>query len=83
MEVAGRDSERELEGIFERNMATRVSKQPKTSALCKNNLSNYEERLLAFLSRMLYCGRTPPTSLSSDIHLLYIFRCRHTLLLIM
>lgn len=52
MEVAWRDSERELERIFERNMATHVSK---TSALCKNNLSNYEERLLAFLSGMLYC----------------------------
>lgn len=46
-------------------MATRVSKQPKTSALCKNNLSNYEERLLAFLSRMLYCGMTTLTALSS------------------
>lgn len=57
MEVAWGDSEEELERIFERNMATHVSKQPETSALCKNNLSNYEERLLAFLSGMLYCGR--------------------------
>lgn len=39
---------RDLEIIFERNMATHVSKQHKTSALCKNNLSNYEERLLGY-----------------------------------
>lgn len=49
------DSEKELERIFERNMVTRVGKQPKTSALCKNKLSNHEERQLAFLSGMLYC----------------------------
>lgn len=46
MEVACGDSGRELERILERNIATRVSKQLKTSAICKNNLSNYEERLL-------------------------------------
>lgn len=44
---------------FERNMATHVSKQSETSALCKNNLSTYEERLLAFLSGMLFCRQTP------------------------
>lgn len=40
--------QRELERKFERNMATHVSKQPQTSALCKNNLSNYEKHLPAF-----------------------------------
>lgn len=34
MEVACRDSERELERIFERNMATRVSKQPARRQHC-------------------------------------------------
>lgn len=46
-EVACGDSGRKLESMFERNMATRVSERPETSAICKNNLSNYEERLLA------------------------------------
>lgn len=82
MEVAWRDSERELERIFERNMATHVSKQPKTSALCKNNLSNYEERLLAFLFGMLYCRRTsrqiphlPPHIYISCIYLDAVIYC--------
>lgn len=62
-ERAGREREgdgdgRELDRIFERNMATHVSTQRQTSARCKNNLSNYEERRRAFLSGMFYC--TPP-----------------------
>ncbi len=80
MEVEWRDSERELERIFERNMATHVSKQPKTSALCKNNLSNYEERPL--LSGMLYCRRTsrqipplPPHTYISCIYLDAVIYC--------
>lgn len=77
MEVAWRDSERELERIFERNMATHVSK---TSALCKNNLSNYEERLLAFLSGMLYCTprlipHLPPHIYVSCIYLDAVIYC--------
>lgn len=46
---------RELESVFERNMATRVSERLETSAICKNNLSNYEERVLASASGVLYC----------------------------
>lgn len=54
-EVACGDGGRELESMFERNMATCVSERPETSAICKNNLSNYEERLLASPSSMFYC----------------------------
>lgn len=35
-------------------MATCVSKGLKTSAICKNNLSNYEETVLASAPGMLY-----------------------------
>lgn len=35
-------------------MATCVSKGLETSAICKNNLSNYEERVLASAPGMLY-----------------------------
>lgn len=79
MEVACWDSGGELGRIFERNTATRVSEQAGTSALCKNNLSNYQEGLPASLSAMFYCT-TPPFS---HIHLLYIFGCSHILPLIM
>lgn len=72
-EVVCGDGERELESMFERNMATRVSERPETSAICKNNLSNYEERLLASPSSMFYC--TPislPRSLLLDPSAVYI-----------
>lgn len=55
MEVACGDGGRELEGMFGRNIATRVSKRLETSAICKNNLSNYKERLLASPSTPGYC----------------------------
>lgn len=61
MEVACGDSGGELGRIFERNTATRVSEQAGTSALCKNNLSNYEEGLPASLSAMFYCTTAPPS----------------------
>lgn len=60
-------------------MDTHVSRRPKTSASCKNNLSNYEERLFALLPRMPSCTPSldaPPRALPSYIHPLYIFRCR-------
>lgn len=53
MEVG--DGGRELRRMFERNTATRVSERPETSAICKNNLSNYEEGLLASPSGVFYC----------------------------
>lgn len=55
-EVPRGDRARELDSMFERNMATRVSERLETSAICKNNLSNYEERLLASPSDMFYCN---------------------------
>lgn len=69
--------------MFERNMTTHVSMQHETSALCKNNLSNYGERLLPFLSGMLYSIRTPRLIPPTYVHPLYIFRCSHILPLIM
>lgn len=64
MEVVCGDTGRKLERKFERNVATHVSKQPQTSALCKNNLSNYEKPLPAFLPEMLHCTAhlSPPLS---------------------
>lgn len=50
-DVAWKGREGELERVFERNMAAPVSGRLKTSALCKNNLSNNEERLPAFSTR--------------------------------
>ena len=71
------DSERELERIFEKNMATRVSRQPETPALCKNNLSNYEERLLARSLRdgLLYTPSLPPHIYISCIYLDAVIYC--------
>lgn len=63
-EVECGDGGRELESMFERNMATCVSERLETSAICKNNLSNYEERLLASPSGVFYCT---PISLSRSL----------------
>lgn len=54
-EAAHGEGGRELERMFERNMATRVSERLERSAICKNNLSNYEESRLASPSDMFYC----------------------------
>lgn len=63
-EVACGDGGRELGSMFERKMATCVSERLETSAICKNNLSNYEERLLAAPSGMFYCT---PISLTHSL----------------
>lgn len=69
----GGDAGRELESMFERNMATRVSERLETSAICKNNLSNYEERRLASRSGMFYCTPISLTrSLLADPSAVYI-----------
>lgn len=60
----GDGGRRELERIVERNMATHG---------VKNNLSNYEERLHAFLSGMFYC--TPPHIYISCIYLDAVIYC--------
>lgn len=85
-EVPRGDRARELDSMFERNMATRVSERLETSAICKNNLSNYEERLLASPSDMFYCNPISFTrSLLVDPSAVYIqlYRCSCILLLIM
>lgn len=83
MEVACGDGGREIQRMFERNTATRVSERPETSAICKNNLSNYEERLLASPSGCFTVRPSDSPSHASYIRLLYTFRCGHILLLIM
>lgn len=83
MEVACGDGGRELQGMFERNTAARVSERPETSAICKNNLSNYEERLLASPSSVFYCTPSDSPAQASYIRLLYTFECGRILLLIM
>ena len=70
------------------NICERYGCTCQRAALCKNNLSNYEERLLALLSGMLSCRRRRrtahfPSSLHTYIRLLYMFRCRHILPMIM
>lgn len=83
MEVACGDGGRELQRMFERNTAARVSERPETSAICKNNLSNYEERLLASPSGVFYCTPSDSPAPASYIRLLYTFECGRILLLIM
>lgn len=83
MGVACGDGGRDLQSMFERNTAARVSERPQTSAICKNNLSNYEERLLAFPSGMFYCTPSDSPARASYIQLLYTFECGCILLLIM
>lgn len=61
----GDGGRRELERIVERNMATHG---------VKNNLSNYEERLHAFLSGMFYCT-PPPHIYISRIYLDAVIYC--------
>lgn len=74
MEVACGDGGRELRRMFERNTATRVSERPETSAICKNNLSNYEEGPLASPVRrvLLYAHLTRPLAARISVCRIYI-----------
>lgn len=73
MEVACGDGGRELRRMFERNTASRVSERTETSAICKNNLSNYEEGLLASPSGVFYCNAHLTRPLAARISVCRIY----------